>query len=333
MHYKKHHYVPKFYLKYFSAIQVGDRKPLLWVYDKEGGEPRKQSPAMTAAINDLYKTSAPGISANALEIAFSKQEGIAAPILLRWGQQGAIPTIDEILEVASFIAFLYLRNPKTAKWYEAMAKLMAAEKSKMLACDATQFDKFWNWYVAKEKIPSPLTKEQVREKILAFDEHFIVKFDPQYVTFSPLQYADDIFKELKKMYWCLCSAPSGSAFITSDSPVVVRFRKNAGLAFGGGFGHPTAQVTFPISPKVCLYLSRTFNCKATLVKSTVVKKLNRRTAINAERYVFASERITGIEKLVRKYAFTRNQPRVDTKEFIEHIRNRMKTSQNLVDET
>ena len=56
--------------------------------------------------------------------------------------------------------------------------------------------------------------------------------------------------------------------------------------------------------------------------STFVKNANRRTAINSERYVFASHMSDGIEKLVKKYSFTRKQPRLDKDEMIENIRNR-----------
>jgi hypothetical protein len=86
---------------------------MLWVYDKEENVPHKRSPKNTAAINDLYKVSVPGLSRNALEIAFSNQESLVSPILSKWREPGAIPEIPEIREVAYFVALLYLRNPKT----------------------------------------------------------------------------------------------------------------------------------------------------------------------------------------------------------------------------
>lgn len=84
MKYKKNHYVPEFYLRYFSVVHAGDRKALRWVYDKEGNNTRKQSPKDTAAINDLYKVSDPGLPSNALESTFSDQESLVSPILSMW---------------------------------------------------------------------------------------------------------------------------------------------------------------------------------------------------------------------------------------------------------
>ena len=323
MNYKKNHYVPESYLKSFAVVHTGDRNPMLWVYDKENREPRKQSPKNTAVINDLYKLSASGLSPYALEIAFSKQESSVSPILSRWREPGAVPNISDIREVAYFVALLYLRNPKTAKWFEAMSEVVAVERAKALARDSSQFEKFWEALVAEGSPSSKaLTKEELREMVLNFDEHFTVKIDRKSATFSPLAHADAIYNELTKMYWCLCTGPEEWNFLTSDSPVVVRFGKGNGIAFGGGFGHPTAQVTFPISPRVCVYLSRNHRWKVVPVDSTFVKNANRRTAINAERYVFASQIIEGIEKLAKKYSFTRKQPRLDKNEVIENMRAR-----------
>lgn len=324
MKYKRNHYVPEFYLNNFSLIHTGDRKAQLWVYDKEENAPRKQSPRDTAVINDLYTILAPDLPSNALEIAFGKQESAVSLILAKWGQKGAVPTINEIVEVAYFLSLLHLRNPKTARWYEAVAELVAVEKAKALARDGAQFDKFWQTLMKEGTIPPELTKDKFREMAQSFDEHFIVKFDSKYTTFAPLRYSKAIFGELKKMYWCLCSAPTGRSFITSDSPVVVSFKKEEVLAFGGGFGHPRAQVRFPISPHVCLYLSRNFPYKTSKVSSDFVKDANRRMAINAERFIFASSLSDGIEKLVKKYAFTRNQPRFDKDEMIENMVKRQK---------
>lgn len=318
---KKNHYVPEFYLRSFSFLHAGDRKAKLWVYDKEPKQPRKQSPNDTAAINDLYIMSAPGVAATDLEKSFSKQENIAAPILASWQKPGVLPKIEDIREIAYFVALLHLRNPKVARWVEAVTEVVSAEKAKALANNDVMFDKFWRWFIDKES-KSPLTKDQVRALLFNFDENFIVKIDTKYATLSPLRHADAVCIELKKMYWCLCSAPREWDFITSDSPVVVRFRKGNGVAFGGGFAHPTAQVTLPISPRVCLYLSRTFNRKSASVNSAFVKMVNRRMAINAERYVFASSMSEGIERLVKKYSDTRQSPRCDKAEIIDDMRTR-----------
>ena len=322
MKYRKNHYIPEFHLKSFSVVHAGNRNPMLWVYDKEPTEPRKQSARNTAVINDLYLMSAPGVSSTDLETSFGKQESIVAPLLAKWQKPSELPKIDDIREVAYFLALLHLRNPKTAKWVEAVSEVVSAEKAKAIANDDVMFDKFWQLFLAKEFEPPRITKEQFRKLALNFDENFTVKIDAKYATLSPLAHADAVCNELKKMYWCLCSAPKEWDFITSDSPIVVRFKKGKGFGFGGGFGHPTAQVTFPISPRVCLLLSRNFKWKAFAVNSSFVKDANQRMAINADRYVFASRLSEGTEKLTKKYSYTREMPRLDKAEVIEGMRKR-----------
>ena len=54
MAYKRNHYVPQFYLKSFALPIPGHRKPKIWVYDKEGGPSRQQSPKDTAVMSDIY---------------------------------------------------------------------------------------------------------------------------------------------------------------------------------------------------------------------------------------------------------------------------------------
>ncbi len=143
MKYKRNHYVPEFYLKNFSLIHAGNRKAQLWVYDKEENAPRKQSPRDTTVISDLYTVLTPDLPPNALEVAFGKQESTISLILAGWRQKEAIPKIEEINEVAYFLALLHLRNPKTAKWFEAVAELMNMERAKALARDPAEFDSCW----------------------------------------------------------------------------------------------------------------------------------------------------------------------------------------------
>lgn len=68
--------------------------------------------------------------------------------------------------------------------------------------------------------------------------------------------------------------------------------------------------------------TRTLRHKAVQVNTNILKDLNRRTAINAERCVFASQIREGIGKLIKKYSFTRKQPRLDKDEMIQSIRKR-----------
>lgn len=94
MAYKRNHYVPEFYLKSFAVPIPGHRKPKIWVYDKEGGPPRQQSPKDTAVMSDIYTIrNVEGVQPHFLEQSFAKcdqrssqswNDGKSLPRNLQW---------------------------------------------------------------------------------------------------------------------------------------------------------------------------------------------------------------------------------------------------------
>lgn len=86
--------------------------------------------------------------------------------------------------------------------------------------------------------------------------------------------------------WCLSTAPPASEFISCDSPLVVVFREGNKMGLGGGFGHPNVEVSFPLSPQVCLTLDRRTNLKRKILGDNAVLELNGQAVAVAERYIF-----------------------------------------------
>ena len=105
---KRHHYVPQFYLRYF----LPDGEKTLWVYDKEGGPPRRQQPKDTAVIGGFYSVKGEFHEPDEIERELSRLEAVAKVILDRWQQAKAIPLPDEILAMAYFLALLHTRVPR-----------------------------------------------------------------------------------------------------------------------------------------------------------------------------------------------------------------------------
>jgi hypothetical protein len=106
MVYKRNHYVPEFYLKSFALPMPGRRKPMIWVYDKDGSATRQQSANDTAVMNDLYTIqNVEGVQPHFLEQAFAKSESVVKPILERWNEPGAKPAVKEFFMVSQFLAY------------------------------------------------------------------------------------------------------------------------------------------------------------------------------------------------------------------------------------
>ena len=142
MAYKRNHYVPEFYLKSFALPIPGHRKPKVWVYDKDGGPPRQQSPKDTAVISDIYTNRhVDGVQSDFLEQAFAECESAVSPILELWKEPGAKPAMKEILVVSEFLAYLYLRVPRTIDVVKQLFMNSRIINMGRLARDSERFSK------------------------------------------------------------------------------------------------------------------------------------------------------------------------------------------------
>ena len=130
---------------------------------------------------------------------------------------------------------------------------------------------------------------------------------------------ETVEKRLREMYWCLSTAPLESEFISCDSPLVVVFREDKKMGLGGGFGHPNVEVSFPLSPKVCLTLDRRTNLKRRNLGNSAVLELNRRAAAVAERYIFSTQKSEYVHKLVETFSITRRMSKVSKKALRAHL--------------
>jgi hypothetical protein len=132
------------------------------------------------------------------------------------------------------------------------------------------------------------------------------------------------------MNWIICDAPAQSHFATSDAPVCVYLPTGPGKAiFGGGFGRADVQISFPISPKVLLFLDwqhgreRHFRVS---VNDSFVYEMNKRTAWNAERFVVSSIRDSVMHGLVEQACVTVSQPKLDRQSFSALISDRLRAA-------
>ena len=94
----RNHYLPKFYLEYF----LPRKEPrIFWVYDKEGGDPRAQTPINTGIERHFYGD-------DYIEgKVFSPIESIAKPIMDRWLKARSRIRESEIPQMANFLAFIH----------------------------------------------------------------------------------------------------------------------------------------------------------------------------------------------------------------------------------
>lgn len=118
--------------------------------------------------------------------------------------------------------------------------------------------------------------------------------------------AERTAEALRGLVWCAVRVEEAPLFITSDSPLCVFAQGTDGKAiFGAGFGLEALQVTFPISPRTCLFGDR-LGAKAPNVQS-----INKRTAWNALRYIVVQSPSESVERIFNEARATASLPKLD----------------------
>lgn len=248
MAYKRNHYVPEFYLKSFALPVPGHRKPKIWVYDKDGGPPRPQSPKDTAVISDIYTIRhVDGVRSDFLEQTFAECESAVSPIFERWKEPDAKPAVKEILIVSEFLAYLYLRVPRTIDAVKQLFVNSCIINMERLARDSERLSMAFEWLQSNKQ--TKLTMTELRDLAENVERRFEIKVNDTFVLVETLRRFETVEKHLRQLYWCLSTSPPTSEFISCDSPLVVAFREGNKMGLGGGLGHPNVEVSFALSPQ------------------------------------------------------------------------------------
>jgi hypothetical protein len=180
---KRHHYVPQFYLRYFS-LSPPDSPRAFWVYDKAGGPPRQQTPVNTAVETHFYSVDASGVGRDdRAERAFAMLESAAKPILDRWQNPGVRPTGLEIQEIAGFLAFMHTRVPRAHQVAKEMEEALTTEWLKDLSKDPDRVRGMLSRYEAENGPPS-ITPEELTESLSKVGEDFSVEDVSKYPWLS-----------------------------------------------------------------------------------------------------------------------------------------------------
>jgi hypothetical protein len=106
-------------------------------------------------------------------------------------------------------------------------------------------------------------------------------------------------RELYKHRWSLVLAPHGVSWLTSDDPVLrLNYNSDRDYDFGGGWGSPTSEIIFPISPQHLLYTKIGRRSEPRIHPShELAGRLQRLLAARAHRWIYATEPVERIQEL------------------------------------
>ena len=280
---RKHHYLPKFYLRRFSS----DGKRLSQI-EKSTGKNYICSLNDVASIKDFYRIETGGKEDDfVLESFLSDIESKLATALREAIEHGVSSReIHECLVV--LISLLRLRIPSMVSQTEELIRQVARSTAILLH----------RTHQIPSSSPSRIAdfeKDKVPIKVL--------RTFPLGIMIS-LAFDKDILNVLLGMRPVIIDAPENCSFFTCDQPVAfynpsATFNQARGVAIED----PGSEITLPLSSKNLLKLEWSENDPDRIIASPEeVDEYNRRSVIMASSYIFTqSESVSKTCRTVKRY--------------------------------
>lgn len=309
---KKHHYLPQFYVAGFT-----NKEGNVFVLEHETGVVNKQSKNGTFHKRKFYTVdfskypkrnpeSAQRIKESLgienvdtsnvkeypdmIEDLLGESETISAPIIKKLIAKEKL-TSTERIELSTFIAFMYTRNPTFHEFVTGVEKKMTEKEVQHI-------------FSSKEKIKELYKKmheEDGYDKKINIDELFKFVQEKRYGINIPkesnievmLMGATIIDRILYNKTWFVVEAPTKTSFVSNDNPVFLDHpRLYEKSAYGVGFETPGVKVVFPLSKECLLIMKNTSEGAITIhdkVDKKKTKELNKMIFARSGDYVFGRD--------------------------------------------
>lgn len=305
---KKQHVVPRFYLNKFGDIDGN-----VWTYSGSG-LPRADKPEATAVETNFYSPiGADGKRFDEAEQLLGTIESHAAPL---WDDlcEGKVLKGENRDHVALFLAAQYLRSPSAVRAGAEMMGSLVHHTSQMITADKDFHDRSMDNYDAETgSITSPEERARMRDFIS----------DPKNYSINVLRSAGlpmlgamgDLATLFFNMNWVIAHSED-QHLITSDSPVTRTSDPKTHHPFygDGAFANKTIRVQFPLTPQRLLEMTWQAEERERVVDlpRKLAKIANGMRAAQAERFVYASQKDSGIQKLTNKWLTSPKTPKIKT---------------------
>jgi hypothetical protein len=281
---KRHHYLPQFYLRGFCRGNV------FWIFDRETGEYRSQTPIYTTVQTHFYSIRyEDGSKDHRLEQLLSQVESSVAPVITKADNEGILSP-DEKQIMSLFAGLQISRVPDYEKQHDELRRGILERLGDDVA-PATEQE------IADA--PSVIPAEEAGPRISAYDLVQNLKEIENNPDLSHndflrmiLPMAKNASEVLLQMSWIIVHAPSDTAFITTDCP----FQTLSPIGFdrsgleGYGIATPGAVKIMPLSNKSCLFIydhGTRFGYVDIIRKH--VRDINVTLAISCDRYLISAD--------------------------------------------
>jgi hypothetical protein len=287
---RRHHYVPKLYLKAFAVPRKGKSQTI--VFDRTKREQFSTAIDNVAAERDFNRVELEGVAPDVFENAMAAVEGELSPAIERIGATGSFRDNDDRASFLNLVGLLHLRNPRFREtmrdFHEQLAK---ATMSIVLATPER-----WAYQVRKATEagylrPDANTDYETMKEFVSRDEYTVDLSTGGHVA-REMGAFDNILPYLFKRGWVLVKAPKDSGgFVTSDHPSCLMWseRPKAPGINPPGLGLPGTEIVFPVSPRIAAIGSFELEDGSSEVDAATVAAINGTVIAFAELQVYARD--------------------------------------------
>lgn len=280
---RKHHYIPKYYLRGFESKE-GE---FLWIYDKNKKIVFPNTAENTGCESDFYsyvKLSGQRDTNTYEDFLANRVESPANSVIRKLRNQEKITSKEKRI-LAKYMAIMIKRVPMSREMVENLKPNVIKEVAEDIELQ----------FKIIEKI-NPDLKDKIGERRRQVKNIFEkVKLEtPKEVILKAMDTKNSMVEEaLYNMNWRFLISKDLN-FLTSDNPCF--FFKDIGI------GNFNSEVSFPISKNMVIFASWRNNIAESyyLVNSNIVKEINRRTIYNATRYVYSPNNEDWIMYIIKK---------------------------------
>jgi hypothetical protein len=245
---RRHHYIPKFYLKGFAVARKRSRQ--LIVFDKESCTTFPAATDNVAVEMDFNRVEIEGYPPDVVEKEMSKFETEAAAALERIVAAKSIRQTEDRSYLLNLIGLLAVRNPRhRERWRDFQERI-----AKRIMSLATATPERWASQVARAQAAGYMSKDADTDytKLRKFlkEEQYKIRVGTESHIRNELEAHEAILPYLFKRKWALLKCESNSGgFVTSDHPVCL-YPKKRGLR--AGHKTPETEIVFPICSRLAM---------------------------------------------------------------------------------
>lgn len=303
----KHHFVPAFYLKGF-AESVDDR--LVWVYSKDSNKIFCNKPENIALEKHYHTFERPDGTkdTNSIEDYLCHVwEGPTAKIIESI-KAGNLPAGDDRRFFASFLGLSFTRSPNHRANVERIITHLTKTVGQISAENPEHFAQTLRKF--EHDTGEKLTDDPVDLRSFILEGEYNSSMRPERYLKMFVGHGIRIGLVIEKMHWIFVRSTDRFRFLTSDNPFFFYDPSVNNQSFykGSGLLKEKVEVSFPISQDLTLVAVWSEKMTEGYLQANheLVKVINRRSVLAADRFIYAPEKSSAIFRLVQKYA--KNRP-------------------------